>query len=154
MRCACRLLTRPPLDLASAAALTLPAAPSFRRSWAVLLHKIQRPDAYLPATDVVARPEADGSTYREMTVAGARIIEHIFAAPHEVRFVVVNDHNEHVNLISTDAGGVRRLEFFKRDRNTGERVPWPAPAAIALGGIHAVLRAAAASAPAADGAAQ
>ncbi len=55
---------------------------------------------------------------------------------------VVGSPNEHVNLISTDAAGVRRLEFFLRDKNTKERVPWPAPKALAHGGILKVLKAA------------
>jgi hypothetical protein len=59
--------------------------------WRVLEHKVQCPQAYLPATDVVTRPNADGSTYREMTVMGGRIIENIYTtgAPiYEVLFKV------------------------------------------------------------------
>jgi hypothetical protein len=37
---------------------------------------------------------------------------------------------------------VRRLEFFLRDKTTKERVPWPAPKHVALGGILKVLKAA------------
>ncbi len=107
----------------------------------MLLHKIQHPECYLPATDVVARPSPDGSTYREMTVRGRRIVERIVAdaALHEVRFVVVDSPLEHVNLVTTDAAGVRRLEFFQRASATGERVPWATPAAVARGGMAAVL---------------
>ncbi len=58
---------------------------------------------------------------------------------------MVGSPNEHVNLITTDAAGVRRLEFFLRDKATKERVPWPAPRHVAHGGILKVLKAAAES---------
>ncbi len=110
--------------------------------WQVLLLKIQKPNLFLPVQDVFVRPSDDGAgTYREMTMTstGARVTENIYAAPFEVRFVVVNDENEHVNIITTDAAGVRHLEFYKRVAASKERVPWAAPKAVALGGINAVL---------------
>ena len=55
---------------------------------------------------------------------------------------VIGSPHEHVNLITTDAAGVRRLEFFLRDKATKERVPWPAPKHVAHGGILKVLKAA------------
>ena len=123
--------------------------PSTRTSdvWAVLEQKVQRPDLFLPVTDVVARPSDDGrGTYREMTLGERRIVENIYcdAAKHEVLFVVVDAATEHVNLITTDAEGVRRLEFFLRDKATLERAPWHVPKAVAMGGIAKVLAAAAA----------
>lgn len=53
--------------------------------------------------------------------------------------------HEHVNLITTDAQGQRRLEFFLRDKATKERVPWQAPRLLAHGGILKVLKKAAES---------
>ena len=52
---------------------------------------------------------------------------------------MIGSPHEHVNLITTDAQGVRRLEFFLRDKTTKERVPWPAPKLLAHGGILKVL---------------
>ena len=56
---------------------------------------------------------------------------------------VIDSPHEHVNLITTDSQGVRRLEFFLRDKATKERVPWSAPKHLAHGGILKVLAAAA-----------
>ena len=113
--------------------------------WAVLLRKIREPSLFLPVKDVLTRPSHDGvGTYREMTMtsSGARMIENIYTteALYEVRFVVVDDPHEHVNIISTDpATGERKLEFYKRVAATKERIPWAVPMAVALGGIKAVL---------------
>jgi hypothetical protein len=52
---------------------------------------------------------------------------------------VIDSPHEHVNLITTDSQGVRRLEFFLRDKVTKERVPWSAPKHIAHAGILKVL---------------
>jgi hypothetical protein len=103
---------------------------------------VQHPASYLPVTDVVTRPSADGrGTYREMSLGARRIIENIYEdeAALTVRFVVVDAATEHVNEITTDAAGVRRLEFFVRDTATRARVHWAAPKAVALGGIAKVL---------------
>ena len=108
----------------------------------MLVDKVQHPDSYLPVTDVVARPSADGrGTYREMSLGARRIIENIYEdeAALLVRFVVVDAATEHVNEITTDAAGVRRLEFYLRDSATRARVHWNAPMAAALGGIAKVL---------------
>lgn len=110
-----------------------------------LREKIVRPQDFLPVVDVVTRVSDDGAgTYREMSMqagGGQRIIENIY---HDgatiVRFVVVGDANEHVNVIKTDAAtGVRTLEFSKRNTTTLEPAFWPAPMAVAVGGIHKVL---------------
>ncbi len=71
-------------------AVEIDASLSSDSVWAVLERKVQRPQDYLPATDVLTRPNADGSTYREMTVMGKRIIEDIYCtAPlYEVLFKV------------------------------------------------------------------
>ena len=71
-------------------AVEIDAGLSSDRVWKVLEHKVQCPQDYLPATDVVVRPNADGSTYREMTAMGRRIIEDIYtnAALYEVLFKV------------------------------------------------------------------
>lgn len=123
--------------------------------WAVLELKVKEPHRFLPVKDVLTRPSDDGAgTYREMTMSfsGARMVENIYTtgAPlYEVRFVVVNDENEHVNIITTDAAtGRRKLEFYKRVAASKERVPWAAPAAVALGGIKAVLEMARSGLPA------
>jgi hypothetical protein len=106
----------------------------------VLVHKVQHPEHYLPVTDVLARPSDDGKgTYREMSLGPRRIIENIYCD--ESKLVGVDAPSEHVNLI-TDAHGVRRLEFFLRDKATKERVPWEVPKAVAVGGIAKVLAAA------------
>lgn len=56
---------------------------------------------------------------------------------------VIGSPNEHVNLITTDgATGVRKLEFFVRDKTTKERMPWSVPKHVAHGGILKVLKAA------------
>ena len=123
--------------------------------WTVLLRKVREPSLFLPVQDVLTRPSQDGAgTYREMTMtsSGARMIENIYTrgAPlYEVRFVVVDDPHEHVNIITTDAAtGTRRLEFYKRVAVTKERVPWAVPMAVALGGIKAVLNMARSGLPA------
>ncbi len=60
-----------------------------------------------------------------------RIIENIYHNNRDtVRFVVVDDPNEHVNFISTDADGKNHLQFFKRNTATLEAVHWPAPMAV------------------------
>lgn len=59
-------------------AVEIDAGLSSERVWKVLEHKVQCPQDYLPATDVLTRPNPDGSTYREMTVMGGRIIEDIY----------------------------------------------------------------------------
>ena len=72
-------------------AVEIDPALSSERVWAVLERKVQRPQDYLPAEDVVARPNGDGGTYREMTVMGSRIIEDIYctgAPQYEVLFKV------------------------------------------------------------------
>ena len=131
--------------------LTIEAGVSSESVWTVLLQKIQQPNLFLPVKDVIARPSADGKgTYREMTLVapGAperRIIENIYTTGeplYEVLFVMVDDENEHVNAITTDASGARKLEFFMRNSKTKERVPWPAPKAVVTGGIEKVLKAA------------
>lgn len=64
---------------------------SSERVWRVLEHKVQCPQDYLPVTDVVVRPNPDGSTYRELTAMGKRIIENIYtsgAPAYEVLFKV------------------------------------------------------------------
>lgn len=112
----------------------------------VLTHKVLHPDHYLPVTDVITRPSDDGrGTYREMSLGPRRIIENIYCdeAALEVLFVVVDAPTEHVNVITTDAQGKRLLEFYLRDKVSKLRVPWPAPKAVALGGISKVLAAAA-----------
>ena len=127
-------------------AMDIDAVLSSDAVWAVLELKIKEPFRFLPVKDVLTRPSDDGAgTYREMTMAssGARIVENIYTAGaplYEVRFVVVNDENEHVNVITSDAAtGARTLEFYKRNAASKARVPWSAPKAVALGGIKAVL---------------
>lgn len=60
----------------------------------------------------------------------------------EVRFINCDGSAEVVNLILTDALGVRRLEFFARDINSRERKEWPVPKQMALNGIQKCLDAA------------
>ncbi len=72
-------------------AVEIDPALSSERVWTILERKVQRPQDYLPAEDVLARPNGDGGTYREMTVMGNRIIEDIYCtgAPlYEVLFKV------------------------------------------------------------------
>jgi hypothetical protein len=111
-----------------------------------LKEKILNPQMFLPVTDVVSRVSDDGKgTYREMTVnmpsgASMRMIENIYHNNVDVvRFCVCGDNDEHVNLIHTDATGGRHLQFFKRNTSTLEPVHWPAPMAIAIGGIQKTL---------------
>lgn len=44
-----------------------------------------------------------------------------------------------MNQIITSPQGTRTLEFFLRDKETKERVPWQAPRHMAHGGIVKVL---------------
>jgi hypothetical protein len=113
---------------------------------AALKEKILNPQNFLPVTDVISRVSEDGKgTYREMTVnmpsgSSSRMIENIYHNDVDVvRFCVCGDNNEHVNFIHTDATGGRHLQFFKRNTSTLEPVHWPAPMAVAVGGIHKVL---------------
>ena len=81
----------PELELAGlGVAVEIDPALSSDSVWRVLEHKVQCPQAYLPVTDVVTRPNADGSTYREMTAMGKRIIENIYTSKplYEVLFKV------------------------------------------------------------------
>ena len=81
-----------PVELAGlGVAVEIDPAISTENVWKVLEHKTKCPQDYLPATDVVTRPNADNSLYREMTVMGNRIIEDIYCtgAPlYEVLFKV------------------------------------------------------------------
>ncbi len=97
-----------------------------------LKEKIVNPQRFLPVTNVQCRPSDDGAgTYREMALTGADgktnvIVENIY---HDnvglVRFVVVDDANEHINVIECDAStGERRLKFGKRNSTTHEAVHW------------------------------
>jgi hypothetical protein len=96
-----------------------------------LKEKIVNPQRFLPVTNVRCRPSDDGAgTYREMTVTmgdkTSVMIENIY---HDnvglVRFVVVDDPNEHINVIEHDAAtGARRLKFGKRNSTTHEAVFW------------------------------
>ncbi len=123
---------------------------STEKIWSVLLQKIQRPQDFLPVTDVITRPSDDGKgTYREMTTGfnaangrpEVRVIENIYALEEvlEVLFVVINDPNEHVNAIVTDEKGKRSLTFFLRNATTKERVNWYVPKAVVHQGIANVL---------------
>ena len=47
--------------------------------------------------------------------------------------------DEIMNSITTDAGGVRSLEFFRRDSNTKERLEWSVPRHVGLAGIQACI---------------
>lgn len=107
----------------------------------ILRNKIIHPEDYLPVTNVVTRPSDDGNgTYREMSFGENRIIENIYVddALLEVKFVVVDSDTEHVNII-TSVDGVRKLEFFARNKHTLERTHWRAPKHVAHGGIMKVL---------------
>lgn len=123
--------------------IEIPAHVSNEKVWEVLLLKIQKPNLFLPVTDVLTRTSDDGcGTYREMSLGPNRIIENIFtdASIHEVKFVVNNDEYEHVNIILTDpVTGTRTLEFYKRHSISKEKVSWAAPKKVVLGGIAKVL---------------
>ncbi len=111
----------------------------------ILKDKILHPDKYLPVKDVFTRPSDDGiGTYREMSLGPNRIIENIYwvAEDMEVQFKVVGAETEHVNKIIVLGEGEEkkfRLEFYARNMKTLERVHWPAPKHIALGGVAKVL---------------
>lgn len=112
--------------------------------WEALLIKIKQPNLFLPVTDVVTRPSDDGlGVYREMSIGPKRIFENIYANEEllEVVFNVIDDDNEHVNIILVEEGtGRRTLEFYKRlSSNKNERVHWDAPKKIGLGGVAKVL---------------
>jgi hypothetical protein len=111
--------------------------------WQVLQIKIKEPNLFLPVSDVVHRPSDDGlGIYREMSIGPKRVKENIYADERnlEVKFVVINENNEHVNKIHIDPEtGVRTLEFYKRDSTTKERIHWSAPKKIAVEGIQNCL---------------
>lgn len=57
-----------------------------------------------------------------------------------VKGVIVNEPNEHVNIILQDEEtGKRTLEFYKRNSETKERVHWAMPAKVIAGGLIKVL---------------
>jgi hypothetical protein len=103
----------------------------------------QRAQLFLPVSDVVHRPSDDGlGTYREMSIGPNRVKESIYADERnlEVKFVVINENNEHVNKIHIDPEtAVRTLEFYKRDSTTKGRIHWSAPKKIAVEGIQNCL---------------
>jgi hypothetical protein len=76
-----------------------------------------------------------------MSVGPNRIIENIYIDYEklEVRFVTVGGITEHVNAITTDGDGVRKLEFFVRDKETHERAEWKVARDIPLGGVQKCL---------------
>jgi hypothetical protein len=99
---------------------------------------------FLPVKVHVVRVSDDGfGTYREMSLLATpeqKIVENIYHNNVDlVRFVVVGDEAEHVNVIVDEGAGVRSLQFLKRNTATLERVHWPAPLALAVGGINRVL---------------
>lgn len=76
-----------------------------------------------------------------MSFGPNRIIENIYIDNEklEVRFVTVGGPTEHVNAITTDGDGVRKLEFFVRDKVTHERTEWQVARNLPLGGIQKCL---------------
>jgi hypothetical protein len=84
---------------------------------------------------------ANPGTYREMSLGPNRIIENIYIDHEklEVRFVIVGGTTEHVNAITTDGNGVRKLEFFVRDKDTHERAEWKIARDMLLGGVQKCL---------------
>lgn len=124
-------------------ATEIPEDISVGNIWAVLLMKIEQPALFLPGvTDVAFRPSDDGKgTYRVMSVGSLRIIECIHADESilEVNFNVVSDNYEIVNCITTDESGKHKLEFFKRDSKSKERVHWMAPAKVGYARIQQIF---------------
>lgn len=124
-------------------AAEIPEDISVAKVWAVLLMKIEQPGLFLPGvTDVAFRPSDDGKgTYRVMAVGSLRIIECIHADESilEVNFNIVSDNYEIVNRIATDESGKHKLEFFKRDSQSKDRVHWMAPAKVGYARIQQIF---------------
>ena len=101
------------------AVLQIPDDVATEKVWKALVLKVTRPDIFVPALDLVIRPNPDGSTYREMTVGGKRMIENVFIdeSKLEIRSEIVNGEDEYVNCIVTEEEtGDRFIEFYKRRR--------------------------------------
>lgn len=118
----------------------VPENVSTEKLWEALLIKVPQPNLFLPVFDVKSRPSDDGlGTYREMTMNTPNgphtIIENIYADKSiwEIKFVVVNDTFEIVNVINIDPdSGKRTMEFYKRNSTTKEREHWAMPKAGSL----------------------
>lgn len=100
------------------AVLVIPDDVTTEKVWKALVLKITRPDIFVPATDLILRTNVDGSTYREMTVGGKRMIENVYIdeAKLEIRAEIVDGEDEYVNCIVVDETGDRYIELYKRRR--------------------------------------
>jgi hypothetical protein len=112
--------------------------------WKTLLKKIEQPGLFLPGvTEVVFKPHEDGTgTYRVMAVGSLKIIELIHATETilEVNFKMVSDNYEIVNRITTNSETLRsKLEFFKRDSKSKERIHWVAPKKVGYERIQQIF---------------
>lgn len=101
------------------AVLQIPDDVPTEKVWKALILKITRPDLFVPAVDLVIRSNADGSTYREMTVGGKRMIENVYIdeAKMEIRAEIVDGEDEYVNcIVIEEETGDRLIELYKRRR--------------------------------------
>lgn len=93
-------------------------------------------------TDVFTRPSDDGlGTYREMSMGDNKIIENIYhdKSTHEVKFSVVNDDVDIMNVINFHDDGTRTLELYKRKATTKERIHWAVPKHVSLAAINKIF---------------
>ena len=76
-----------------------------------------------------------------MSFGPNRIIENIYVDEEnlEVRFVTVGGTTELVNAITTDGDGIRKLDFFLRDKVTRERTEWQVARNLPLSAIQKTL---------------
>lgn len=129
-----------------------------------MMHKIDHPAKFLPVTQVRVRAPTcasaaeAGAVWRSMHFAptSTTLVEHVYADPSagEIRFVGLDEDGitegptEVVNAMHTKP---LHIEYFQRDRSTGERVLWSVPRSAAVAAIRATHdMAAAAAAAAAD----
>jgi hypothetical protein len=119
-----------------------------------MMNKIDMPARFLPVSSVFVRPATgdagdDGALWRSMVfngpgpLGGTTIVEHIYANPSAgvIRFVALDPDGseseyEEVNAL---ASSPLRIEYFRRHRETRERVHDPAPRSSALHAIATTI---------------
>jgi hypothetical protein len=104
------------------------------RVWEIMVDKVYNTGKYLPVTNVKTNDIIPGQhVYREMSLNGNSIAENIYIdkSKYDIRFAVVGKDEIHVNRYYPDTG---ILEYWQ-ENSKGERIPWHAPKAAALGAI-------------------
>jgi len=114
-----------------------------------MMSAIDMPGRHVPGiTSVKVQPAAgdageDGALWRRMIVNGEELLEHVYANPAqgEVRRVgLLKDGREGpLEIVSALLNNPLRIEVFQRDRDTLERMPYPASLQATADAVEAAV---------------